>query len=199
MVEVRLATLEDARGILEIYSPCVLGSSISFETLVPSLEEMQNRISTGLQKYPWIVAVVRGQVAGYVYASRHREREAYQWSCECSVYVRPEWKGKGLASKLYQLLFLILKHQGFRNVFAGITLPNEPSVRLHERCGFTKFAEYEMVGNKFGSWHTVGWWKLQIHSYDLNPPPPVNIADLEFNEIADLFRQTTLDLRSAIY
>jgi phosphinothricin acetyltransferase len=198
MIHVRLAAKEDAKEILEIYSPSVLSAAISFETEVPSVEEMQSRIESCLQKFPWIVCTVDEKIAGYVYASKHRERDAYQWSCECSVYTQTNFKGKGIGKELYYLLFQILKLQGFRNVYAGITLPNEASVHLHEKCGFKKFASYENIGNKFAKWHTVGWWKLQINDYDLNPPPPLKISQLNSGSLAGLFQQTARDINAKL-
>lgn len=196
MTEVRLATTNDAKKILDIYSPCILYSSISFETEVPSVEEMKKRIETCLQKFPWIVCVIDGKIAGYVYASKHREREAYQWSCECTVYMHDDFKGKGTGKELYELLFQILKLQGFRNVYAGITLPNEASVSLHEKCGFKYFAIYQNIGYKFGKWHTVGWWKLQINNYDLQPSPPLKLSELSFEMLNDLFQQRAQIIQS---
>ena len=196
MTEVRLTSINDAKQILDIYAPSILSTAISFEAEVPSIEEMQRRIEICLLKYPWIVCVVDKKIAGYVYASKHREREAYQWSCECSVYVHNNCKGKGIGKKMYQLLFEILKQQRFRNVYAGITLPNDASVRLHENCGFQSFARYENIGYKFGNWHTVGWWKLQINNYDLNPPPPLKLSQLDSDLLAGLFQQTAQSIGS---
>jgi phosphinothricin acetyltransferase len=195
MVEIRLAKTSDANEIRDIYSPSILSAAISFETEIPSIEEMQKRIENCLQKYPWIVCEVNRNIAGYVYASKHRDREAYQWSCECSVYVQNDFKGKGIGTELYQLLFQILKLQGFRNVYAGITLPNTASVNLHEKCGFIHFANYENIGYKFGNWHTVGWWKLQINNYDLQPPPPLKIYELNPEMLSELFQQKAQDIQ----
>lgn len=190
MTTIRLAAKDDARRILDIYAPYIVNTATSFETGLPSKEDMEIRIANCLQKYPWIVCVIDDTIASYVYASKHREREAYQWSCESSIYVADEFKGKGIGKKLYQLLFQVLKLQGFRNVYAGITLPNEASVKLHGKCGFTHFATYENIGYKLGNWQTVGWWKLQINEYDLNPPPPMNISTLDVQLLENLFQQT---------
>jgi L-amino acid N-acyltransferase YncA len=198
MTEVRLATIEDAIQILEIYSPNILTSATSFETVVPSIADMQKRIDTCLQKYPWIVCSVDNRVAAYVYASKHREREAYQWTCESSVYVHDNFKGKGIGRELYELLFRVLKLQAFRNVYAGIALPNEASVHLHEKCGFTHFATYNNVGYKFGHWHTVGWWKLQVNNYDPAPPPPLRLSDLDSQALSGLFAGTARKIQSRL-
>jgi L-amino acid N-acyltransferase YncA len=198
MTEVRLVTSEDATQILEIYSPSILTSATSFETLVPSLAEMQKRIDTCLHKYPWIVCSINEKIAGYVYASKHREREAYQWTCESSVYVHSDFKGKRIGSNLYELLFRVLKLQGFRNIYAGIALPNEASVRLHESCAFTHFATYDNVGYKFGDWHTVGWWKLQVNDYDPAPPPPLRLSELDPAALSAFFADTARKIQSKL-
>lgn len=196
MIEVRLATKEDAENFIEIYSPNIVNTAISFETEIPSVEEFEKRIEKCLQKFPWIVCSIDKKIAGYVYASSHRDREAYQWSCECSVYVHEKFQGKKMGKELYHLLFDILKHQQFRNVYAGITLPNNASVKLHERCGFTHFATYENAGYKFGEWHSVGWWKLRINDYDLNPSPPLKILQINPDFLTQLFQKTAQAIQS---
>jgi phosphinothricin acetyltransferase len=170
---VRVAGTGDAAAVLEIYTPYILHTAFTFETAVPSPAEFRMRMEKYLQKYPWLIAEDEGRIAGYVYGSVHREREAYQWTCECSVYIADEFKGKGLGKHLYEALFDILKLQGLRNVYAGITIPNEASERLHRKLGFEKFAEYKNIGCKFGAWHSVGWWRLQLNDYDKAPGPPV--------------------------
>lgn len=198
MIQVRLATIADAKEIVDIYSPNILNAATSFETEVPQAEEMQKRIETILLKYPWIVCEVDGKIAGYVYASKHRDREAYQWSCECTVYMHNDFKGLGIGKELYLLLFAILKLQGFRNVYAGITLPNQASVSIHEKCGFEHFATYENIGYKFGRWHSVGWWKLQINDYDLQPPPPLKLSELDSKMLYERFNRTAQNIQSKL-
>lgn len=189
MTQVRLATKNDAAALIEVYSPNILKTAISFETEIPSVEDFEKRIEKCLQRFPWIVCVVDEKIAGYVYASSHRDRDAYQWSCECSVYVHESFKGKKIGQQLYELLFTLLKQQGLRNVYAGITLPNDASANLHEKCGFQKFVTYENVGYKFGKWHSVGWWKLQLNEYDPEPPSPLSIWDLNQETLSLLFEQ----------
>lgn len=198
MIEIRLAANTDAKEIVDIYAPNILDAAISFETEVPSVEEMQKRIETILQTYPWIVCEVDGKIAGYVYGSRYRDREAYQWSCECTVYIHEQYKGKGIGKKLYGLLFQLLKLQGFRTVYAVVTLPNQGSVNLHEKCGFEKFAVFENVGYKFGQWHSVGWWKLRLNDYTPDPPPPLKLSELDSKIINDLFEKTAQSIQSKL-
>jgi len=163
-VILRPATPADAPGILAIYAPIVENTVISFEYEPPSVDEMVHR----LEAYrPWLVAVDNGEIMGYAYASKHRERAAYQWSADVSVYVHELARGQGLGTRLYRELFAVLVGQGYVNAYAGITLPNPASVGLHESLGFRPVGVYEGVGYKFGAWHDVGWWQLL-----LRPHPP---------------------------
>src|SRR5436305_8616944 len=125
MIEVRIAKPSDAEGILQIYAPHILSRSTTFETIVPSIEAFETRITNYMQKHPWIVVLIENTICGYAYGSVFKEREAYQWSCECSVYIENKYKGLGIGKELYSVLFPILKTQGIRNVYAGVTLPNE--------------------------------------------------------------------------
>jgi phosphinothricin acetyltransferase len=165
----RIATPADAAAMLKIYAPYVANTSITFETEVPSESAFAERIKHYLTEWPWIVCEADGKVVGYAYASRYRERIAYQWSVECSVYVHDDYMRAGVARKLYTSLFAILKKQGYRNVYAVINLPNERSVAFHEKMGFSWFATYEQVGYKLGQWKNVGWWRLIINAFDDEP------------------------------
>jgi RimJ/RimL family protein N-acetyltransferase len=101
-----------------------------------------------------------------------------------------------LGRELYDLLFRILKKQGLRNIYAGITLPNEPSVRLHEACGFSHFATYDNVGFKMGTWHKVGWWRLRINEYDPEPAPPLRFSQMDRQLFSEDFFQTAQRIQS---
>ena len=129
---IREATIADARAILRIYAPHVETSSVSFELSLPSLEEMAARIETN-RKLGWYVYEQDGEVLGYAYASKHRDRAAYQWCCEVSAYVDERCRRKGVAALLYERLLRELKEKGYVNAYAVITLPNEKSVGFHEK------------------------------------------------------------------
>ena len=187
MYTIRIATTEDARGILDIYAPYIENTSFTFETEVPSITDFAKRISTYLENWPWLVCEKNGVITGYAYATRHRERTAYQWCTECSVYILDEYHKKGIARALYEALFIILQKQGFRNVYAVINLPNPNSVALHEHCGFTYFATYEKVGYKLGLWKNVGWWKLILNDYSDEPSPPVPFSNLDKTFLPGIF------------
>ena len=179
MIAVRMATPADAQGMLDIYAPHVREGFCTFETDVPSREQFRQRIEKCIQTKPWLVCTVNKTIASYAYASVHRERAAYQWCCESSIYTNDNFGGRGIGQQLYKALFKILKMQGYRNVYAGITLPNEVSIRLHEKCGFTHFATYENIGYKLGEWKNVGWWKLQLNKYDRKPSPPLKLSEMD--------------------
>ncbi len=173
-VELRIATSADAKGVLAIYAPYCDSTQVSFEIVAPSEQEMRNRIERILGKYPWLVGEIGGEVAGYVYASQHRERAGYRWSVDVAVYVAPEHQRSGLGRALYAALFAILREQGFFKAFAGITLPNASSVGLHEAVGFRQAGVFSRVGYKLGAWLDVGWWQLDLQPEFANPPEPVD-------------------------
>lgn len=175
-IEIRRAQSADAAQIAEIYAPIVLHTDISFETEAPTSSVMEQRLQSTVAFFPWLVAVSDEGVAGYAYASRHRERAAYRWSVDVSVYVRERLRGCGVGRSLYQALLPILRRQGFRSAFAGITLPNAASVRLHESLGFSQLGIYREVGFKHGRWHDVGWWRLGLNSGEGPPGEPIPFA-----------------------
>lgn len=191
MTSIRLATPADAKAILDIYAPYIENTSFTFETDVPSVENFSDRISTNLINWPWLVCEIDGKIAGYAYATRHRERTAYQWCTESSVYIHDDYQRAGIAKALYRTLFEILKQQGFRNVYAVINLPNDRSVTFHESCGFKYFATYEKVGYKLGKWKNVGWWRLSINEYGDEPEAPIKFAELDKSFLPALFTENS--------
>lgn len=195
MTLIRLAEPEDANGILAIYAPYIEKTSLTFETIIPSNEEFAERIANYLQNWPWLVCEVDGVIAGYAYATRYRDRTAYQWGTECSVYIHDDYQRTGIAKALYSTLFEILKKQGFRNVYAVINLPNDNSVAFHESCGFSHFATYEQVGYKLGKWKNVGWWRLILNEFGDEPEAPVKFAELDKIFLPALFAEKIKGLK----
>ncbi len=179
MNEIRPALSSDASSILDIYAPYILNTIVSFETEVPTVKDFSQRIIANGESWPWLVYESDGVIAGYAYASKHRERAAYQWCVESSVYLDEHFQQKGIATKLYQTLFGILKFQGCRNVYAGITLPNEKSIHFHEKMGFKKIADYKNIGYKFNRWNTVRWYELQLNDYSNAPASFIKWKDIE--------------------
>lgn len=187
---IRLATPEgDCGGVSEIYAPLVRDSATSFELKPPTIADMWRRIQSCLLHAPWLVCERGGRVLGYAYAGRFRERPAYRWTVETSVYVREGARGRGLGRALYAALLAAVRAQGFYNAYAGITLPNAASVRLHEALGFEPVGVYRRAGFKFGAWHDVGWWQLALRPPDADPAEPRPLAELcETPEWAEALR-----------
>jgi phosphinothricin acetyltransferase len=158
----RPAVPADAAGCLDIYRPFVEGSHSTFETDVPSLAAFAERIEHYTKTHPWIVAVEGDRVIGYAYASPFKDRAAYQWTAEVSVYLAPDARGRGLGRELYAALLRCLRHQGYLNAVGLIAQPNEASVALHESLGFRRVAWLPSPGFKLGKWHDVGWWWLTL-------------------------------------
>jgi phosphinothricin acetyltransferase len=175
---IRLATIADGPALAAIYAPAVSAHATSFELEAPDGAEMARRVASLTMRTPWLVCEHQSAVVGYAYASPHRDRWAYQWSVEVSAYVGATAHRRGVGRALYASLFAVLVIQGFRNAYAGITLPNEASVRFHEAAGFTRVGIYRGVGYKFGAWHDVLWLEraLQPRAVDPTVPTPLPAA-----------------------
>jgi phosphinothricin acetyltransferase len=174
---IRLATADDAGQVLAIYAPYCY-TPISFETGPPSIEEMRSRLVKVLGQYPWLVLENGGDVLGYAYATHHRERAAYVWSVDTSVYVRQGQQRRGVGRTLYSCLLALLPLQGFANAYAGVTLPNPASVGLHEAMGFRPVGVYTKVGFKCGAWHDVAWYQRALQPSPAEPAPPKALEEL---------------------
>jgi L-amino acid N-acyltransferase YncA len=185
LVLLRLATLEDAAGVAAVYAPVVETTAISFEYEAPSVDEMRRRIEQISLSHPWLIAD-DGAVAGYAYGAPYAARDSYRWSVAVSVYLRADLRGQGVGRRLYRALLGLLELQGFRQAFAGITLPNEASVGLHEAMGFTLVGVAQRVGYKLGSWHDVGQWQRALAIADGPPSEPTQIAALDPHAVTSL-------------
>ncbi|RZL32940.1 MAG: N-acetyltransferase family protein [Rubrivivax sp.] len=175
-MKIRTATPDDAAAIAAIYGPLVRHTTISFETEPPDAAEMRRRITRTLACLPWLIAQdAAGDVCGYAYAGKHRERAAYQWSVDTTVYVREDMRGRGVGRALYGQLLPVLAALGYFQAFAGIALPNAGSVGLHEAVGFEPLGVYRHVGFKHGAWHDVGWWQKSLRPLDV-PSAPLPFA-----------------------
>ncbi len=174
---IRLAAPEDAWQVQAIYAP-YCETPISFETEPPGVEEMGRRLIKVLGQYPWLVCEEDGLVLGYAYATSHRERAAYGWSVDTSVYVRAERQRRGVGRALYTSLFAMLPLQGFVNAYAGVALPNPASVGLHEAMGFQRVGVYLHVGFKCGAWHDVAWFQRALRELPPEPQPPRRLEEV---------------------
>jgi phosphinothricin acetyltransferase len=159
---IRNVEVEDAAQIAEIYNYYIKNTLVSFEESPVPSEEMASRIEEISSSLPWLVYEEKNRIAGYAYASKWKGRCAYRYSVESTVYLNPTLRGKGVGSVLYQALLDKLKSQGYHTVIGGISLPNETSIKLHEKFGFRKVAHFSEVGFKFNKWVDVGYWELKL-------------------------------------
>lgn len=177
---IRRAISDDCERIAEIYAPYVRDTVISFETEAPCADEMRRRMADMLA---YLVACEGDAVIGYAYASRHRERQAYRFSVDVSVYVDAAWHRRGVGRRLYDALFAVLRRLGYVNAFAGVTLPNPSSVGLHESLGFRPVGIYRKVGYKHGAWHDTGWWHRVLREVDGAPQEPLAIDTVDVSDL----------------
>lgn len=159
---IRLVTTDDAEQLCTIYNYFIENSCITFEEELVTIDAMTSRISDILGKYPWFVFEESGVIKGYAYAARWKGRKAYDFAVETSVYVDINSAGEGIGKALYNDLLSALKKIEMHAIISGIALPNEPSIKLHEKFGFKKVAQFPEVGNKFGKWIDVGYWQVNL-------------------------------------
>ncbi|MFI3227582.1 MAG: N-acetyltransferase family protein [Clostridia bacterium] len=168
-MNIRIATIKDAKEICEIYKYYVENTHISFEYIAPTVQEFEIRIANTLENYPYIVCEVDGKIVGYSYASRHMERASYSWNAVMTVYVDKNERGCGIGSELYRRLIEILQRQNIKNVYGIITSGNDKSIAMHQKIGFKINAVYHNAGFKNGKWLDVTWVEKNISEYDVPP------------------------------
>ena len=166
---IRTARDEDAAAIHAIYAPSVSTGTATFETVLPGVEAMRERIRNCLQHYPWLVWEVSGEVLAYAYAGRFRQRAAYDWVAETSIYVHVDARRRGIARRLYGALLDVMRAQGISQAMGVITLPGPVSVALHESMGFSPAGQWRQCGYKLGQWWDVGVWQKELQQPG-NPP-----------------------------
>lgn len=159
-MNIREAMPEDSAQIAEIYNYYIKNTHHTFETETLSDEEMRERVAEISEKYPYLVADEEGLILGYAYASQFKMRQAYEYSAEVSIYVRHDAKQQKIGTRLYNKLFDELAETDAHAIIAGISLPNDASIRFHEILGFEKVAHFREVGYKLGRWIDVGYWEL---------------------------------------
>jgi L-amino acid N-acyltransferase YncA len=175
---IRPATTDDADDIAAIYAPYVVSSAVSFEESAPEPREIAKRIRAAAPLYPWLVAVSDDIVLGYAYAAPFRERTAYRFTVETSVYVAADMQRLGIGRALYHALIRTLTTQGFTQAIAAIALPNENSIDLHEAVGFQRAGVYRGVGWKHGAWRDIGLWQRALAIAEDPPEEPRAFADV---------------------
>ncbi len=178
MEYIRQATAEDSAEILKIYSRYITETAYTFEIEPPSLSDFTKRVAAIVDYHPYLLYVCDEKIVGFAYACTHRERLAYRFDVDVSIYLDMDYKGFGIGTKLYNMMFNILKAQGFYNVFSAITVPNLPSEALHKKFGFSEIGIFNNTGYKFGSWHGVRWLQKVLREYDATPAQTISVRNL---------------------
>lgn len=161
---IRPCEMKDTASICQIYNYYIENTIVTFEQQPVSIQIMQQRISTGMKNFPWLVCEVDGEVLGYAYASHWKNRAAYEYSVESTIYIMNGRHHSGYGQALYSALLQQLSHD-YHAIIAGIALPNEASINFHQSFGFEKIAQFREVGKKFGRWIDVGYWqKINPHT-----------------------------------
>lgn len=166
---IRMATLSDAPAVYAIYEPYILNTAITFEYKPVPIEEFQQRMKKVLEHFPWLVYEQNGKILGYAYCARFKERAAFDWDCECSVYIDEKEHRKGIATLLYERLIGLVQKQGYFTIYALITNSHESSIAFHQRFGFTKVGVYEKTGYKFEQWWDLLVMEKRLRSFEEIP------------------------------
>lgn len=188
-IKFRFMKASDATVMHEIYKPYIEETAITFECKVPTVEEFSAKINKISQHFAYLVCEVNNKVVGYAYGNKLREREAYQWDAELSIYLKNEFINYGIGTKLYCCLIDILKLQNIYNVYGVITQPNIKSERLHEKLGFNKIGVFHNTGYKFDSWRDVVWYEKNIKNFDEKPSPIISINEIDIEKANKIIKE----------
>lgn len=176
---IRMATLQDAARILEIYNPYILNTCITFEHDPLTLPDFVKRMEDIIEIYPYIVYEVDGYIVGYAYTSCFNPRQAYAWDCSSSVYVDESYQDHGIGSTLYRTLFALCRSLGYRNIYAIVTKPNPISLAFHKSLGYKLEGEFDKAGFKFGQWLGISWLCKKIGDFSGPPKPIKKISEID--------------------
>ncbi|MGM9582608.1 MAG: GNAT family N-acetyltransferase [Phascolarctobacterium sp.] len=188
---VRAAAPQDGARLLEIYTPFVISedsslSNVSFELEAPSLEEFCQRIVDISRKFPYLVAEVSDELWGYVYCHPYRERLAYQWSVEVTIYLAPVGQGRGLGRVLYEAMEEILRLQGITMAYSCITLGNDHSIKMHEALGYRLIGTFSKSGFKNGQWLDTVWLEKELQACPEHPENIKSWRELEAVQVEQI-------------
>ncbi|MGI6401014.1 MAG: GNAT family N-acetyltransferase [Thermoguttaceae bacterium] len=192
---IRMATLDDAARLQEIYTPYVEETNISFDVVVPTVEEFRGSMQEILNEFPYLVYEKDGQIYGYAYAHKCFVRAAYSWDAEMTVYLAHGEHGRGVGSALYGALIEFLEALEYKNLYAVITAENMESRRFHEKNGFRLFAIFRKTGWKHGTWLDVAWYERQLGTLEDAPTPTRSIRSLSQDFIDETCARFTELLR----
>ncbi len=178
-VTIRMATTSDAPKLLEIYAPYVRETAITFEYTVPTVQEFENRIAKILTRYPYLVAIKKEEIIGYAYVSSFKERAAYVWAVETTIYIKQNQRSSGTGKRLYLELEEIVKRQNIINMNACIAYPNPDSIAFHEHLGYKTVAHFTKCGYKLNRWYDMVWMEKILEEHPSKPKDFIPITKLK--------------------
>ncbi|WP_235381342.1 GNAT family N-acetyltransferase [Pseudoflavonifractor phocaeensis] len=181
-MQLRFARPQDSQALLDIYARYIR-TPITFEYDLPTPEEFSRRIASTLERYPYLAVEEDGKLIGYAYAHPERERAAYQWNAELSIYLAPGAVGRGVGTALYSALMDLLRLQGVKTVYGVVTSPNPASEKLHQSLGFRLLGVHRNTGFKDGAWYDVLWFEKSLAGYEADPRPVIPIGDVPAREV----------------
>lgn len=188
-VKIRMADLEDAKAVYDIYEPYILNTVITFEYDKVPVGAFRERMKKVMEKFPWLVCEIDGEIAGYAYCSPHLERAAFAWDCECSVYLNEKYHRRGIGTALYDALFQIVKKQGVYNIYSLICVPHESSVALHKKYGFSEVGTYYNTAYKLGRWRHLLVMEKRLEEALGEPKPVISIHNIDKAFLENEFRK----------
>jgi len=181
---IRPAAPGDAAAILDIYRNFILNTTVTFEETVPTLEQFRARMDSIMAEYPFLVCEDGGRIAGYAYAHRHQSREAYRYSAELSIYLRPHYTGLGIGRAMCDAMVELLRMQGVQTVYSAVSMPNDASCALHEAMGFEQAGLWKNTGYKKGRWIDILWYQLALGDYPEKPADLITFDQINAASVA---------------
>ena len=189
-IRIRFAEENDGNEILDIYTPYILNTPITFEYDRPDEEEFKNRIVKTKKLFPYLVCTIDNKIIGYAYASQYKNRKAYDYTAEISIYIKEGYKGKHIGQNLYMALIEILKLQNLQLLYACITIhPTLKSSDFHKKLGFKEIGYFEKSGFKDGQWYDTAWYSLEIGDFKPSPKELIPINKINKENINNIFRK----------
>lgn len=189
-IKIRFAEENDGNEILDIYTPYILNTPITFEYDRPDEEEFKNRIVKTKKLFPYLVCTIDNKIIGYAYASQYKNRKAYDYTAEISIYIKEGYKGKHIGQNLYMALIEILKLQNLQLLYACITIhPTLKSSDFHKKLGFKEIGYFEKSGFKDGQWYDTAWYSLEIGDFKPSPKELIPINKINKENINNIFRK----------
>lgn len=186
---IRIADEKDYKAILKIYEKYITDTLITFECKVPTLEDFSKRLLSIQKIFPLIVCEIENEVVGYAYISRFREREAYDWTVESSVYIKSDYHSMNIGKALYYSIIELSKSLGYLSMIGVVTIPNIKSDKLHHSFGFDEIGVLKNVGFKNGTWNDVKWYSLKLNDYDISPKKPKSVSEININELNNILNK----------